>query len=103
MMIENLDSCDTDMLVYNTRDSDLHTWVIKSMKTCERYFTLVGTFRSSIWDAIGGNTGVMMFCLLQSVAMSTGCRLDKSKSSGLDEREFEGGVVLDPKPGCYKG
>lgn len=104
MMVENSESYDvTDMLIYNARDSDLHAWVVKKMRTCERYFMLAGTSRSAIWDAIAGNTGQMMFCLQESVAMSLNFSLDLSKSSGVDEREFEGGFVLDPEPGCYKG
>lgn len=104
MMIENSESYDvTDMLVYNARDSDLHAWVIKKMRTCERYFMLAGTSRSTIWDAIAGNTGWMMFCFQQSTAMSIGSVLDLSGSANADERDFEGGFVLEPKPGCYKG
>lgn len=104
MMIENSDSYDvTNMLVYNARDSDLHAWVVRKMRTCERYFMLAGTSRSTIWDAIAGNTGQMMFCFQESVAMSLNSCLDLSRSSGVDEREFEGGFVLEPKAGCYKG
>lgn len=104
MMVENSESYDvTEMLIYNARDSDLHAWVVKSMRTCERYFMLAGTSRSTIWDAIAGNTGQMMFCFQESTAMSLDLSLDLSRSSNVDEREFEGGFVLDPKPGCYKG
>lgn len=104
MMVENSELYDvTDMLVYNARDSDLHAWVVKRMRTCERYFMLAGTSRSTIWDAIAGNTGQMMFCFQESTAVSLGSSLDLSRSSNVDERDFEGGFVLDPKAGCYKG
>ena len=104
MSVERSESYNvTEMLRYNIRDSDLHAWVIKQMRTCERYFMLAGTSRSTIWDAIAGNTGNMMFCYQQSLAMSQGACLDLSRSVGVDEREFEGGFVLEPKPGCYKG
>ena len=104
MAVEITDEYDvTEMAEYNVRDSDLHAWVIKRMRTCERYFMLAGTSRSTIWDAVAGNTGNMMFCFQQSVALSQGSCLDLSKTLGTDEREFEGGFVLEPKPGCYKG
>lgn len=104
MMVENSENYDvTDMLVYNARDSDLHAWVCRSLKMCERYFILAGTSRSPIWDAIAGNTGHMMFCLQESVALSRNEFIDLSRNAGSDEREFEGGFVLEPEPGCYKG
>lgn len=104
MMIKPSDTYDvTDMLIYNSRDSDLHAWLVKTMNTCERYFMLAGTSRSIIWDAIAGNTGNMMFCYQSSVALSKGACLDLSRNEDADEREFEGGFVLEPKPGCYKG
>lgn len=104
MMIEASENYDvTQMLVYNARDSDLHAWVCRSLKMCDRYFILAGTSRSPIWDACAGNTGYMMFCLQASVALSRNLYIDLSRSAGSDERDFEGGFVLEPKPGCYKG
>ena len=104
MSVETSDDYDmTNMLLYNARDSDLHAWVVRKMNTCERYFMLAGTSRSPIWDAIAGNTGNMMFCYQSSVALSKCLCLDLSKNDNVDEREFEGGFVLEPKPGCYKG
>lgn len=93
----------TKMLTYNLRDSDLHALVVKEMRTCERYFALAGVSRSSIWDPIAGNTGTMMFCCESSFALSTGMNLDLGTTSGADELEFEGGFVLEPVAGCYKG
>lgn len=104
MMIENSETYDvTNMLVYNARDSDLHALLAKKMRMCERYFTLAGTSRSPIWDAIAGNTGYMMFCFENSTAMSMNMILDLSRNPNADEMEFEGGFVLEPRPGCYKG
>ena len=104
MSVDVTDDYDvTNMLLYNARDSDLHAWVVRKMNTCERYFMLAGTSRSPIWDAIAGNTGNMMFCYQSSVALSKNACLDLSKNDDVDEREFEGGFVLEPKPGCYKG
>ncbi|KAI6986063.1 hypothetical protein KC359_g8924 [Hortaea werneckii] len=67
------------------------------------YFLLAGTARSPIWDPIGGSTGMMMFCLISSAALSKNMLLDFSKTENVDEREFEGGFVLEPETGCYKG
>lgn len=101
MMVENFESYDaTDMLIYNARYADLHASVVRSMRTCERDFMLEGTWRSTIRDAIAGNTRQMMFCFQESTALSQKTCLDLSRSSGVDEREFEDGFVLKPK--CYK-
>lgn len=104
MMVENTDDYDvTEMLRYNVRDSDLHALLVSAMKTPQRLFALAGTSRSTFWDAIAGNSGIMVYCYSTSVALSMGMTLDMSTVSGSDEREFEGGFVMDPKPGCYKG
>ncbi|KAI6986052.1 hypothetical protein KC359_g8907, partial [Hortaea werneckii] len=67
MMVENSDTYDvTNMLEYNSRDSDLHALVARKLKMPEMYFLLAGTARSPIWDPIGGSTGMMMFCLISS-------------------------------------
>lgn len=92
----------SNVLVYDARDSNLHAWVVKRMRTCERYFMLAGTSRSTIWDAIACNTDQMMLCFQKSTAMTLGLSLDLSKSSNVDEREFESGFVLELKSGCYK-
>jgi DNA polymerase family B len=55
---------------------------------------------NSAWDPIAGNTGTMMFCCESSFAWFC---LDLGRTTGADEIEFEGGFVLEPKPGCYKG
>jgi len=53
MRIERSDSYDvTNTFVYIARDSGLHVWVIRSMRTCERYFMLAYTSRSTTWDTI---------------------------------------------------
>ncbi|TAQ85617.1 hypothetical protein B7494_g6071 [Chlorociboria aeruginascens] len=93
----------TKMLVYNVRDSDLHPLVAKEMRTCQRYFALAGASRSSTWHAITGNTGTMIYCCKASFALSKGYSLDLGLTTGADKLEFEGGFVVEPKPGCYKG
>jgi len=95
----------TQMIIYNCRDSDLHALVPRHprMKMPESICLLAGTSRSTIWDAIANNTGLMDFCLIQSTAMSFGMCLDLSRTLGVDETDFEGGFVLEPEPGCYKG
>jgi DNA polymerase elongation subunit (family B) len=106
MMIDPTKSYDlTQMIIYNCRDSDLHALVPRHprMKIPESICLLAGTSRSTIWDAIANNTGLMDFCLIQSTAMSYGLCLDLSRTMGVDETEFEGGFVLEPEPGCYKG
>lgn len=106
MMIEPNDDYDlTQMIVYNCRDSDLHALVPRhaEMKMLEFICFLAGTSRGTILDSIANNTGWMDFCLLQSEAMVMGVCLDLSKTLGADENQFEGGFVLEPEPGCYKG
>lgn len=104
MMIEASDTYDvTNMLVYNARDSDLHAWVTRETSICEIMYMLAGTSRSTIWDPIAGNSGLMVLCKLGSTAMSMGMKLDMSGTMESDEREFEGGFVFEPRPGCYKG
>lgn len=95
----------TQMIVYNCRDSDLHALVPRHarMKMAQFICSLAGVSRSSIWDAIANNTGWMCFCTIQSMAMKSGLCLDLSRTTGTDERDFEGGFVLEPTPGCYKG
>lgn len=106
MMIDPTKDYDlTQMIVYNCRDSDLHALVPrhKRMHTAEFMCSIAATSRGMIWDAIANNTGWLDFCILQSQAMSAGVCLDLSRTVGTDEREFEGGFVLEPEPGCYKG
>lgn len=92
------------MADYNTRDSDMHVWVSKRTTMCERMCKLAGSSRSTMWDAIADNTGVMTFCLMQSVAISTGKMLDLGRdTTGAEDRKFKGGYVEKPVPGCYQG
>ncbi len=93
----------TQMIVYNCRDSDLHVWVAESLDMCARICTLAGASRSTLWDSVANNTGVMTFCMIQSVCMSLHLHLDLSRSTGTDEKSLEGGYVLEPVPGCYRG
>lgn len=106
MMIKPTDDYDlTQMIVYNCRDADLHALIPRNerMRMPEFICLLAGASRSTIWDSIANNTGLMDFCVLQSTAMSAGVCLDLSRTVGTDEREFEGGFVLEPVPGRYKG
>lgn len=105
MAIEPSDDYDmTNMAKYNTRDSDMHVWVCKRTTMCERMCKLAGSSRSTMWDAIADNTGVMTSCLMQSVAISKGKVLDLGRNaSNTDDRKFKGGYVLDPLPRCYQG
>ncbi|KAK5162688.1 uncharacterized protein LTR77_011241 [Saxophila tyrrhenica] len=94
----------TKILVYNARDSDMHAWLAKNGKMCERIALLAGTSRSTLWDSVANNTGVMTFCLMQSVALSNGEMLDLGRNTmNLEDQKFEGGYVVAPRPGCYKG
>jgi len=43
---------------------------------------LAGTLRSTIWDAIAGDTGQGMFCFQESVAISIGSCLALSRNRG---------------------
>ncbi|KLU90724.1 hypothetical protein MAPG_10576 [Magnaporthiopsis poae ATCC 64411] len=99
MMVLLSDDYDvTNMMIYNTRDSDLHTLVPKNMAACGRLFALAGTSRSTFWDAVAGNSGVMVYCFTASVATSMGMSIDMSTVSNADERSFKGGfwvVVID--------
>ncbi|KAI1291212.1 hypothetical protein F5Y03DRAFT_403558 [Xylaria venustula] len=84
MMILPTDDYDlTDMLIYNCRDSDLHA--CPASKTP--------------WN----NVGQMVFCVQQSECLASGMCLDLSSTSESDEHQIEGGLVLDPIPGVYKG
>lgn len=106
MMIDPMKDYDlTQMIVYNCRDSDLHALIPRhaDMKMPEFICSLAGASRSTIWDSIANNTGLMDFCVLQSTAMAAGVCLDLSRTVGTDENGFEGGFVLEPVPGCYKG
>jgi DNA polymerase elongation subunit (family B) len=104
MMVEVSDNYDvTDMLIYNARDSDLHAWVTRNTSVCEIMYMLAGSSRCTMWDAIAGSSGIMVLTKLGSTALSMGMRLDMSGTAESDEREFEGGFVFEPKPGCYKG
>lgn len=47
--------------------------------------------------------GMSIFCLQQSVCLNAGMCLDLGPTSDADERAFEGGLVLEPVPGIYKG
>lgn len=58
------------MLRYNCRDADLHAWLAKRMLLCKRTCRLAGVAHTTIWDSIANSTGVMVFCLIQSVALS---------------------------------
>ncbi|KAJ6038386.1 DNA polymerase family B domain-containing protein [Penicillium canescens] len=95
----------TQMIIYNCRDSDLHALVSRHprMKIPETICLLAGTSRSTIWDAIANNTGLMDFRLIQSTSMSFGMCLDLSRTFGVDETDFEGDFVLEPEPYCFKG
>lgn len=73
------------------------------MKLCERLFLLAGASRSTIWDAVAGSTGVMVYCYSSSVAMASGLMLDMSTVKNSDSKSFEGGIVLELRAGCYKG
>lgn len=106
MMIDPTKDYDlTQMIVYNCRDSDLHALVPRhpDMRMSEFICLLAGVSRGMILDSIANNTGWMDFCLLQSTAMSAGVCLDLSRTVGTDDKQFEGGFVLEPEPGCYKG
>jgi hypothetical protein len=47
--VENSEECEvTDILIYNSRDSDLHVWVAVEMRIAEHYFALAATSRSTI-------------------------------------------------------
>ncbi|RYP85482.1 hypothetical protein DL770_005040 [Monosporascus sp. CRB-9-2] len=59
--------------------------------------------KSCIQDVIADNVGMMVFCVQQSVCMASVMCLDLSATLGSDERQIEGGLVLDPVPGVYKG
>lgn len=94
----------TTMIKYNARDADLHAWVARTTGMCERICTKAGVSRSTIMDSIVDNTGVMGFCVIQSEALSRGTVLDLARNTSLtDDMRIEGGHVVDPRPGCYKG
>jgi DNA polymerase elongation subunit (family B) len=94
----------TQILVYNARDSDMHAWLAKRMTMCERIGLLAGSSRSTLWDSVANNTGVMTFCLMQSVALSNGEMLDLGRNTmSTEDQKFEGGYVVPPRPGVYKG
>lgn len=93
----------TEVIVYNCRDTDLHAWLARRLKLGERACVLAGISRSLTWDGIAHNTGLMAFCMIQSACISMGTILDLSASIGADERQFEGGFVFEPTPGCYRG
>jgi DNA polymerase elongation subunit (family B) len=103
MMVENKDSYDTKMPIYNVRDSDLHALVFRTIKTCDRLFALAGASSSTSWDAITGSSGIMVYGCTALVAMSVGKTLDMSLVTASDEMSFEGGFALAPKAGCHKG
>lgn len=104
MEIRESDDYDvTDMLVYNSRDSDLHAWLAKEMNLCEMLTMFASVDKSCVQDSISNNVGIMVFCVQQSVCISSGLCLDLSSTSDSDERRIEGGLVLDPVPGVYKG
>ncbi|KAH7001770.1 hypothetical protein B0J12DRAFT_587644, partial [Macrophomina phaseolina] len=104
MTIKPADDIDiTDVIVYNCRDSDMHAWLARRLKLCERACVLAGISRSLTWDGVAHNTGLMAFCMIQSACISMGFILDLSASTGADERQFEGGFVFEPTPGCYRG
>lgn len=57
-----------------------------------------------MWEAIANNTGVMTFCLMQSVAISSGKMIDLGcDTTGAEQRKFKDGYILEPMPGCYQG
>ena len=92
------------MLKYNCRDADMHVWLAKCMMMCERTCVLAGTARSTIWDSVANNTGVMTFSMIQSVALSMGSMLDLGRNTSItDDMKFEGGHVVEPVPGYYYG
>ena len=92
------------MIKYNARDADLHAWVCKKTLMCERMCAKMGVARATIQDAVADNTGVMGFCMIQSVAVSRGAIVDLSRNStATDDKKIEGGHVITPIPGCYKG
>jgi DNA polymerase elongation subunit (family B) len=92
------------MIKYNARDADLHAWVCKKTLMCERMCAKMGVARATMQDAVADNTGVMGFCMIQSVAISGGTIVDLSRNStATDDRKIEGGHVVTPIPGCYKG
>lgn len=104
MMVENDDDYDvSEILRYNVRDPDPHVLFVRQMLMCERLLAFAGTSISTVWDAIAGNSGHMVYCYTTSLAMTMKMVLDISTASGSDQREFEGGFVMKPKAGCYKG
>ncbi|CAO2654872.1 Nn.00g116050.m01.CDS01 [Neocucurbitaria sp. VM-36] len=64
---------------------------------------LANTITSTIWDSIANNAGKIVYCLEQSEAMSMDKWVGLSTKTGSDTDYFEGGYVLEPRPGCYKG
>ncbi len=54
----------TNMLVYNTRNSDLHAWLAKNMLMCECIYMFAGSSRSTLRDSVANNTGVITFYLI---------------------------------------
>lgn len=93
----------TAILVYNARDSDMHAWLAQNMMMCERIGFLAGSSRSTLWDSVANNTGVMTFCLMQSVALPNNEMLGLGRNTmNTEDQKFEGGYVVSPRPGCYK-
>ena len=67
----------------------MHMWVTKRTTMCERMCMLAGSARSTVWDAIADNTGVMTFCSMQLVALSYNMILDLGRNTtGSEDRKF---------------
>ena len=98
MAIDSTTTADiSNLLRYNARDADLHVWVAKETRMCQRMCALAEISRCSMWDSVANYTGLMDFCLMQSAALSRGQMLDLARNSDItDDRKFEGGDVVPP-------
>lgn len=104
MMVENSSEYDVmKMLIYSVRDPDLHALVVRTMNSCERLFALAGACGSTMWDAIAGNSGKMVYCDTALFMVSKGYTVNMTNVYRSNERSFVGELVMPPRPGCYKG
>ncbi|CCT64475.1 uncharacterized protein FFUJ_04300 [Fusarium fujikuroi IMI 58289] len=103
MMIDKSDDYGVmEILIYNAKDADLYAFVIRPMKICERLEALAGTSRSTMWDAIAGNLGVMTNCITTSVRISANTMLHMRTVSGSDESLFDDTLILNQSPGATR-
>lgn len=92
------------MIKYNARDADLHSWLAKRTAMCKRMCAKVGCSRSTMMDVVLDNTGVMGFCMIQSVALSRGVMIDLSSSSeSWDDERIEGDLSWTRSPDATAG